>query len=47
MMCFAINMARRKVMMAVVNNMPACRVIGPIKTSEQKIQIEAYTPFTP
>lgn len=40
MMCIAIHMAKRKVMIAVVNNVLACRVIGPFKTSEQKIQVD-------
>jgi hypothetical protein len=40
MMLFAINMAKRKVMIAVVNNTLACRVIGLFKTSEQKLPID-------
>jgi len=40
MMLCAINMAKRKVMIAVVNNVLACRVIGPFKTSEQKIRVD-------
>ena len=35
----AINMARRKVMIAVVNNVLACRIIGPFKTREQTIPV--------
>ena len=36
----AINMAKRKVLIAVVNNMLAYRVIGPFKTSEQKLPLD-------
>ncbi|MEI6166303.1 MAG: hypothetical protein WCS52_03840 [bacterium] len=37
----AINMAKRKVLIAVVNNMLAYRVIGPFKTSEQKLPLDS------
>jgi len=40
MLVFAINMAKRKVLIAVVNNMLAYRVIGPFKTREQKIPLD-------
>ena len=39
-LAIAINMAKRKVLIAVVNNMLAYRVIGPFKTSEQKIPLD-------
>ena len=35
----AINMAKRKVLIAVVNNLLAYRVIGPFRTTEQKIPL--------
>ena len=39
MLLVAINMAKKKVLIAVVNDMLACRVIGPFKTREQKIAL--------
>ncbi len=35
----AINMARRKVLIAVVNNTIACRIMGPFGTREQKVPL--------
>jgi len=40
MLLFSINMAKRKVLIAVVNNVLAYRVIGPFKTREQKIPLD-------
>lgn len=41
MLGVAINMARRKVLIAVVNNVLAYRVIGPFGTREQTVSLEA------
>jgi len=40
MLVVAINMAKRKVMIAVANNLLAYRVTGPFKTTEQKIPLD-------
>lgn len=40
MLLISINMAKRKVLIAVVNNVLAYRVIGPFKTREQKIPLD-------
>lgn len=39
MLCFAVNMAKKKVLIAVTNGVLAYRVMGPFKTSEQKVPL--------
>ncbi len=39
-LCIAVNMAKKKVLIAVTNGVLAYRVMGPFKTSEQKIPLD-------